>query len=450
MKKGRFENIGTIFGFTFRQSATGKAFVFMTIVLPLMLFAVCFAANVIPAAVGDGNEASPVRKVYLIDDTGTQMVSDILLQLVDRERFPDMTVETVYGRSTEDVCGEISQSDVNSFVITAEKDTDEENVAFFRVTAVVPEWCEVPEDDYNELLSLVGTCMDSIKVYTAGIDYESLVYLSSYTYSDVAAAGETPDTLGAVMVKYVAPMLFMLVIYMMVILYGQSIGKVVVAEKNSKLMEMLLTSVQPDALIAGKIGAMACLALMQMLLWIVGAAAGFFAGNAAAKMIDPEFNNAVLDAIAAVTADNGAAFAPAAIILSVLALIFGFLLYCVLAGLVASCIGKTEQLANGMGVYNMLVIIGFFGAYFPVMMENEAVSCAVRIFPLTSAFCLSADTLVGNAGLTESALELLLLIVTNIVLIIAAARVYKAKVFYVGTNPITSGLGFLTKKHQKI
>lgn len=447
MKKGRFENIGAIFKFTFRQSASGKAFVFMTVVLPLLLFAVCFAANVLPAAMHDEEEISDVQKIYLIDETGTQMVSDAFLQFLDRERFGELSVNTVYGRDVESVCGDISESETKSFVILAEKDMDDQNIAFFRVTAVIPEWCEVPEEDYNDLLSLAATCMDSVKVATAGIDYDSLVYLSSYTYSDVVTAGDTQDTLGTAMVKYVAPMMFALVLYMMIILYGQSIGKVVVAEKNSKLMEMLLTSVQPDALIAGKIIAMACLALMQMLLWIIGAVAGFAAGNMTAKLIDPDFSNVVLEVMKVVTAENGVAFTPGAILLAVLALIFGFSLYCVLAGLVASCIGKAEELASGMGIYNVLVIIGFFGSYFTIMMENKAASMAVRIFPLTSAFILSADTLVGNAGLLESFLELLLLIITNVVLIIITAKVYKAKVFYVGTNPIASKLGFLAKKH---
>lgn len=447
MKKGRFENIGTIFGFTFRQSATGKAFIFMTVVLPVLLFAICFAANVIPAAMGDEAETSEAEKLYLIDETGTQMVSNVFLQLLDRERFADLTVETIYGRDAEAVCADIPESETKSFVILVEKDVDEQDITFFRVTAIIPDWCEVPEEDYNTLLSLTGVCMDSVKVATADIDYESLVYLSSYAYSDVVEAGEAPDSFGTVMVKSLAPMLFTLVIYMMVILYGQSIGKVVVAEKNSKLMETLLTSVQPDALIAGKIIAMACLALMQILLWIIGAVAGFAAGNMAAKMIDPDFENVVLSAIRIVTEENGVAFTPAAVVLFVLAIIFGFGLFCVLAGLVASCIGKAEELASGMGIYNVLVIIGFFGSYFTVMMGNKAVSTLVRIIPLTSAFILSSDALVGNAGLLESFLDLLILIITNVVLIIVTAKVYKAKVFYVGTNPIASRLGFLVKKH---
>lgn len=450
MKKGRFENIGTILKFTFRQSASGKAFVFMTVVLPVLLFVIAFAANVIPAAMGDEETVSEAEKLYLIDGTGTQMVSDVFLQLLDRERFANLSVDTIYGRDAESVCADISESETKSFVIYAEKDVDEQGLTFFRVTAIIPEWCEIPEEDYNDLLSLTGLCMDSVKVATAGIDYESLVYLSSQTYSEIVAAGDTPDTLGTAVVKYIAPMMLALVLYMMILLYGQSIGKVVVAEKNSKLMEMLLTSVQPDALIAGKIMAMACLALMQMMLWIIGAVAGFAAGNMTAKLIDPDFSNVVLEVMKVVTAENGVAFTPGAIVLAVLALIFGFSLYCVLAGLVASCIGRADQLASGMGIYNVLVIIGFFGSYFSVMMESRAASMAVRIIPLTSAFILSADTLVGNAGLLESFLELLILIASNIILIMITARMYKAKVFYVGTNPITSKLGFLTKKRQKI
>ncbi len=449
MKKGRFENIGTIFAFTFRQSATGKAFVFMTLVLPILLFALGFAVNVIPAAMGEDVEVSEAERVYLVDDSGTEMVGEVFLQLLDRERFANLTVNMIYGRDVEEVCKEISPEDTNSFVIHVEQNVDE-GVPVFKVTAIVPEWCTLPEEDYEELLSLTGTCMESVKVATAGIDYESLVYLSSAVYSDIIEAGEAPESFASVMIKSLAPMLATLVLYMMIILYGQSIGKVVVAEKNSKLMEMLLTSVQPDALIAGKILAMTCLALMQLMLWIIGFVAGFAAGNMIGGVINPDFDNVVLNALSLVMEQSAGAFSPMAIVLSLLSLIFGFGLFCVLAGLVASCIGKAEELANGMGIYNVLVIIGFFGSYFTIMMENEAVSRIIRIIPLTSAFILSSDILVGNAGLLEGFLELLILIASNVALIIVTARVYKAKVFYVGTNVVTSKLGFLGKKHQEI
>jgi ABC-type Na+ efflux pump permease subunit len=443
-KTGRFSHIGSIFKFTFRQGATGKAFVFMTIILPVLLFLACFLAHVIPASMQD--ETSDAEKVYIIDQTGTQMVGDVFNQLLDRDAFPELSVETVYGSDAETVLGAIPEDETKSFVILVEQDVDEEEIPFFRVTAIIPEWSEVAEEDYNALLELAGSCMDSVKVATAGIDYERLVYLSSSVYSDVVSAGEQPDTFGSLMVKTVAPMIISLILYMMILLYGQSIGKVVVAEKNSKLMEMMLTSVQPDALIAGKVMAMTLLALMQMALWILSIAAGCFCGNWAAKTIDPEFDNVVLTVIKTVMEEGKGAFSPVSIVLAVLALVFGFALYCILAGLVAAFAGKAEELASSMGIYNICVIAGFFAAYFSAMADNDVVGRAARIIPFSSAFILCADALVGNAGTLEAVLELLILVCTDALLVYITGKVYKARVFYGGTNPILDKLKLFANK----
>ncbi len=438
MMRSRFEHTGDVFFFTFKQSTNGKAFKFLTIALPLIIFAICFLINVIPVMINEEEEISPVEKVYLVDNTGTEYFGDVFIELYDKDYYANMTVVTYSGVSAEDVCEEISADETGTFLIEAEL-IDDEEVPYFSVTAIIPDWCTLSEDEYGEVLSLAGTCMDSLKVATAGIDYESLVYLSSYVYTDVLEAGETAETFGSYMIKALAPMLIMLVVYLMVILYGQSIGKVVIAEKNSKLMETLLISIQPEALIAGKIIAMTLIALMQMFLWIIGGVAGFAAGHGVARLIDESAGSFVIDAVKMVM-ESSSAFSPAAILLSLLALVFGFAFYCILSGLIASFAGKAEELASSTGIYNMLVVIGFFGAYFPLMSEvSVSLHMAIRIIPFTSAFALMPDILVGNAGILEGTLELLVLVAVDVLLVIATGKIYKARVFFTGSSPFALG-----------
>ena len=78
--------------------------------------------------------------------------------------------------------------------------------------------------------------------------------------------------------------------------YGLSIGNIVSIEKSSKLMEMLLTYVQPYALIFGKIFAMATIAIMKMILWIGGLVGGFFVGDFIARTyVFEEYQNLLIE-----------------------------------------------------------------------------------------------------------------------------------------------------------
>ena len=74
------------------------------------------------------------------------------------------------------------------------------------------------------------------------------------------------------------PFLMVMLIYMMVILYGQSMANSVMLEKTSKLMETILTAVHPFALMAGKLLATATAAVIQILVWLASLIGGTVGG----------------------------------------------------------------------------------------------------------------------------------------------------------------------------
>ena len=61
---------------------------------------------------------------------------------------------------------------------------------------------------------------------------------------------------------------FTFLLYMTILLYGQSIGSSVLREKRSKTVEIMLSSVNPRELLVGKIAGKAAASLLQYTIWI--------------------------------------------------------------------------------------------------------------------------------------------------------------------------------------
>ena len=271
---------------------------------------------------------------------------------------------------------------------------------------------------------------DDIKYNLTSLNPDVMhIVTSDYAVYSVEV-NEKEESFGVIIAKIFVPMIFVLLIYFMILMYGQSISKALIIEKNSKLMEMLLTSIKPHAIVLGKILAMYLNAIMQMGIWIISAVAGFIVGDRVAKNMFNSYDNSIIKVINLIRSDSSSAFSVSAIIIGIAAMFIGFLLYCVLAALVASNITKAEELANGMSVFQMVTIAGFLGAYMlPLLQADSPIVDILRYVPVTSPFMITSDVIIGNIGIIGAIVSVLIMIATTVVMIIMTGKNYKKKVF---------------------
>ena len=278
--------------------------------------------------------------------------------------------------------------------------------------------------------------MEQSKLYSSNIPMEKLVLVMSSISTTILDAGEAEKSIGEELVSMLAPFVFVLFMFMMTYLYGMSIGNIVSVEKTSKLMEMILTMTKPYSLIMGKIFATACVGILQTAIWIVSLVVGFFAGHVVAEeVIYPEYTNILLEVFELLKNQDGStAFSVSALIVCFLTICLGFLFYCVLAGTFASFADRAETVPTVMGYYQMIVMIGYVAGIMIPLQEKELFTTLCRIIPVTSAFMLPGDILAGNVTILQSILYVAILLVTTIVLIVVAGKVYKNQLFYRGVG----------------
>ena len=89
------------------------------------------------------------------------------------------------------------------------------------------------------------------------------------------------ETMG--LLSMLLPFASLMLLYFLVLLYGQSTAASVILEKTSKLMDLFLVSVEPGAMVLGKVLATALAGLLQLAVWAAGLAGGFAIGGAVVR-----------------------------------------------------------------------------------------------------------------------------------------------------------------------
>jgi len=444
MNKGLFSGWREVFSFTFKQAVNAKNFKAVTIGLAVVLFVVGFAISALMAFVQqkDASKVSPIETVHVIDESGLELLYlDGFLQNNQRA-YPDIQFVTETGTVEEvnaAILAQIPENASDEEPVAGQNDVilriSEEGEGYL-MALYIPEFSLIKEGEGEDFLEDVMMVMEQSKLVSSGIPMEKLMIAMSGISTSMLDAGEAEKSIGEELVSMLLPMLLMFFIYMMNLIYGQSIGNIVSVEKTSKLMEMMLTMTRPYGLIFGKIFAMTGIAILQMVVWLGGLIAGFLIGDMVAqRTIYPAYNNVLLEVFRLLGSQEGStAFSAGAFALAFITVCVSFLFYCVLAGMIASFATKAENLAQVMSYYQILMMLGFFGAYLVPLEAGEGMKTLLRIFPVTSAYMLPGDLVVGNVTVLQGILYMSVLVVTTIVLVIISGKVYKNQLFYKGSK----------------
>ena len=200
------------------------------------------------------------------------------------------------------------------------------------------------------------------------------------------------------------------------VLYGQLIGygfwvaTGIVEEKSSRVVEVLLATVRPRALLAGKVLGIGVLALGQLLLVaVLGVGA-----SAAAGVIDV----------------GAAAIEPVLLLLGWFVL--GFAFYACLFAAGAARVSRQEDLQSVTTPGTLLVLVSFFASFYVSDSPDSTAARVLGILPPFSALVAPVREAGGSAEWWEAPLAVALMLLAVAGLVVLAARVYEGSVLRMG------------------
>lgn len=445
------KNTGNVFRFSCAQMLKKKGFLVSTILIAIVIFATIVAIMAFSAS-DDDEEKEPTKEGKLIVcnetdfvcvDGGTLNTGDIATAI--KEEMTDVKDITVEWKDNAVIADEVKK---------AEEANDEPECFFavlrktddgYGIYMVRPKNCSWSE---NEVTTAGEAMVPVLKAYVErGIDPVMAIFVQLPTSSGTLVVGED-NSLAATFVKYLLPMISGMLVYFMVLSYGQDIARSVAAEKTSKLMEMMLTFVSPNALIFGKILAGFVMSVLQVLIWVTSGIGGYYVGSLIAKSINPNYTDVIAKAFASIRAVTGAsAMTIVPVILSLLVLFLGLLLYYSIAGIGGSVVTKPEEIGSANAVITFPVLIFWLIGYMAAMSQNEATLTVCRYIPFAAPFTATAEILVGKISILNGALIALEMFVCTLLMVWIAGKIYRGLVLYSGEKlSIRKVIGVLRSK----
>ncbi len=208
------------------------------------------------------------------------------------------------------------------------------------------------------------------------------------------------------------------VIYLTILMYGQIILGAVIEEKETRIAEILFSSVKPFPLMMGKLIGISLVALTQLSVW--GLAFAAFAiygvGMLSAQGLTVNLPN----------------IAPIVFLYFGLFFLLGYFVYATIYALVGSMVTTTQEGGQLAMPIILLLVVGFYLAFPVIRSPDSTFAFWVSMFPFFSPITMLVRIVTQTPPFWQIALSLLIGFATVVLLTWLAARIYRTGMLMYG------------------
>lgn len=433
-------NIGIIIGREYRERVFKKSFLITTIVMPLFMILMGAAPTLI-MEFADGD----TRRISVVDESGI-----VAPQL----------------ESDEEVQYDIVDTDLATTLVAASQDEDNFGVLYIGKDIVEnPNNAKLYTSSSSSIMlegAIAGAIEDVIeserlKAYNIDNIDEILAKVKADVHLATFRTDKDEDSsASSAAASSLIGMVLGFLLYFFLAIYGSMVMQSVIDEKSSRILEVMVSTVRPFEMLMGKVLGVAAVAATQVLVWgvlivllssvilpalmpenILDSVHQVQAGaDVAALATQQDLSPEMLTAMASIL-DTG----NIAIMVGTVLLFFvgGFLLYASLYAAVGASVDEAQD-AQQLTIPITLPIIAAFIVIMLIMKDpNSPVVFWCSMIPFTSPIVMVARIPSGIPS-WEIAVSLVLLYITFVLSIWAAAKIYKVGIFMHGTKPTLKDL----------
>lgn len=216
-------------------------------------------------------------------------------------------------------------------------------------------------------------------------------------------------------------------LYMVILLYAVSVMRATLEEKTSRIVEIVISSMEPWHLMLGKILGVGAVGLTQMAVWLGTGALLFAAGLPMLIAAQPQL--ADLSGISDVLPGLGR------IALFVGFFVFGFFMYSGLYAAVGAMCNTDEEAQQAQFPLVMLLVVPILMVINVIENPMTPMATGLSLFPLFTPILMWGRVSGGGVPGWQVALSFLLMALAIVAIAWVAGRIYKVGVLMAGKRP---------------
>lgn len=411
-----------------------RAFAIGTVITPLFLLGLIVLPGLLAERTSGGE-----RQITVIDQSGDD---DLFLKIKERVESQVSAVDweggNGPGRATRFVLTlQVVPPDQNpSEFIKRESngDADPSSEKAFLILGsgvldgVQPEYYARNLSDFSirTLEESVSVAISERRLMRAGFDaarigkYMKPVDLKMFK---VGARGESKA--GAVRQDFMVAFALLFFLYISVLFYGLFVMRGVMEEKQSRIVEIVISSVRPTQMMMGKLIGIGLVGLTQIGIWAVSAALISMFG-------------------ARLLASRGSQIPsiPMSLLLYfVLYFILGFFLFATLYAIVGAIVSSEEDAQQVQFPVTMLIVVPMMIFGLVMSNPNSTSSIVLSLVPFFAPTLMMLRISVTNPPAWQIILSMLIMVVTILGFLWVAAKIYRIGILMYGKRPSLAELG---------
>lgn len=418
---------------SFLKKIKSKWFLIVNILLLVVIVGIINVDSIIKAFGGDFNDTN---EIVVLDKT------DMSYDLFEKNlKSYNETLDMKYTfdisktiKTEEEIKKEIKDTD-KVLIVLENSDT-----SYLKASIISDSYIDTMY--YQLLYQALSTTKTEVAFSLTDINKDELLKLTSNISVDRILLSDDKNTeeenmemiMGTVFPTVILPF-FILVVFLV-----QMIGAEINEEKQTRSMEVIISNVSPKAHFFSKVIASNGFVLLQGLLLILYGILALvirnYTGISSASSITSQISDVWNSLVASGFVDKLTYIIPLTLILMVLS----FLTYSLVAGILASMTVSMEDYQQIQAPIMMICLAGYYLAIMAGMFQGSTLIRILSYVPFLSCLLSPALLVIGQIGIFDVVISIIILCVFNYILIRYGLKIYKIGILNYSTDKMWSKL----------
>jgi ABC-2 type transport system permease protein len=227
-------------------------------------------------------------------------------------------------------------------------------------------------------------------------------------------------------------------LYMVLVLYGQTVLRSVIEEKTTRVAEVVISSVRPEVLLAGKIIGIGGVAVTQMGVWM---ASSLWIGASVVPMIVKRTaataGAAAADSVARTNdlMSNIPSLSIGLLVALLLFFVLGFIFYSCLYAAVGSTVNSESEAQQASTPVVMLLVLSAVFIQPVALAPQSTLAAVMSMLPFSAPIMMPMRMSLTSVPAWQVAVSLIGMVVACVAAIWFSARIYRVGLLMYGKRP---------------
>jgi ABC-2 type transport system permease protein len=263
-----------------------------------------------------------------------------------------------------------------------------------------------------------------LRVSSAGLDLEQAEQIAKLRVSTTVERVFRDGRSGSAQINLIFGAGVAILLYVVIVLYGQIVLRSVTEEKQSRVSELVLASVSPRVLLSGKVLGIGGVALLQLGFWTASALTLLTNRGRVLAALGVTSSNMTIPAVS--FGDLVPLFAY---------FLLGYVLYAALFAAVGSIV-SSEQEAQQAQTPVLMLLVGSVALLQPALADPDGpIARTMSLVPFSSPILMPLRLGLSSVPVEDLAVSICVLALTAVAAMVAAGRLYRTALLMYGKRP---------------